>query len=275
MKNYYFQYDLTTNKIYPLLQDTTPQVQGMGLLGPYPQDTASEDVVMAYNYPDRYLVQNGQLIKQSYFTLTDNNGTLTAILNNPPATVPMSCTFSVLEQSITEALTNNTATITLTMHPAVANQSFQVNISAAGCVQATAQIGGTASGVPLQAYQDSSNNWHIAPMQKSVLQAYYASVVPSQIVPANMLAAVSLLSDVVFNVLATPAAVSALTADQQNAINDFKANILPHLPITLANAYPANGSREIHYASLEVNMPTYAQSVNGYNADLASIPNLT
>lgn len=274
MQNYYFQYDLTTGMIYPLLSETVPTTQGMGMLGPFPQETASADIVMAYNYPNRYLVQNGQLIEQPYFTLSSNNGTVTATLNNPPSAPPTSCSFSILGQSIAETLTNNVATLTLVIHPAVASQQFSVSVSATGCVQATASAGGAETGISLQAYKDTSGNWHVAPTQKAVLQAYYTSLVPQQEVAANTLAAISLLADIVFNVLATPTVIATLTTNQQNMINDFKANVLPNLPITAANAYPSGGTKEIHYANFETNMPKYAESVTGYNADVAAIPNL-
>lgn len=244
----------------------------------FPQDTAPANVVMAYTYPNRFLVQNGALVEQPYFSVSaqvsSGQATLTATLNNPPATPPTSATFTVLGQSISATLTNNVATLTLAIHPSVMTQQVQASVSAAGCAQATVALGGTGITFPLQAYKDSSGNWHIAPTQKAVLQGYYASLVPQQEVAANTLVAVSLLADFVFDVLATPAVVSALSPNQQNAINDFKANILPNLPITSANAYPSGGPKEIHYANFEANMPKYAESVTGYNADVANIPNL-
>ena len=244
----------------------------------FDQATASATVVMAFNYPSRYLYQNGAFVEQPFFTLSaaSSSGTitLTATLNSPPATAPTSCTFSILGQSVIETLTNNTATLILAVHPSIASQQLSVSVAETGCVQATATAGGTSSGIPLQAYQDALKNWHIAPTLKSVLQGYYASLVPEQLVAANTLVGISLLADVVFNVLLTPAVIAALTANQQSAINDFKANISGVLPITLANAYPSEGVKEIHYESFEANMPTYAESVTGYNADVVNIPNL-
>lgn len=274
--SYYFLYNLTTGQI--LASSTTGFTPGTGesvLTLPNTNSTA----IIAAQFNDRYIVQNGALVEQPYFSLTaataSGSAVFTATLNNPPTTPPTSCTFAVLGQNITATLTANTAMLTLAIHPSVASQSFSVSVTATGSVQATTTAGGTASGVPMQAYQDASKNWHIAPTMKAVLQGYYASLVPEQLVAANTLVGISLLADVVFNVLLTPAVIAALSLNQQNAINDFKANISGVLPLTLANAFPAGGAKEIHYESFEENMPTYAESVTGYNADVVAIPNLT
>jgi hypothetical protein len=281
MEQYWFIYDPNGVLYYPpQLSATNPWPNPPATLTvvSFSQATASSTVIMAYTYPSRYLYQNGAFVEQPYFSLSatsaSGNITLTATLNNPPATPPASCTFEVLGQAITETLTSNTATLTLAIHPSVVSQSLQVSILATGCVQATTTAGETASGIPLQAYKDASSNWHIAPTQYAVLQAYYAGVVSAQVVAANTLVAISLLSDIA-RILMTPTVIATLTTDQQNSVNDFIANIAGKMPITLANAYPSGGTREIHYASLEANTPLYGESVTGYNADILTIPNLT
>jgi hypothetical protein len=282
MQQYWFICD-TNGVLYypPQLSATNPWPNPPATLTvvSFPQATASSTAIMAYTYPSRYLYQVGAFVEQPFFTLSatsaSGNITLTATLNNPPATPPTSCTFSVLGQTITAPLTSNVATLTLAVHPSVASQQLSISVTTTGCVQAAVIAGGTASGIPLQAYQDVAKAWRVAPTLKAVLQAYYASLIPQQLVAANTLVGISLLADAIFNVLLTPSVVANLTTDQQNMVKDFQANVSKILPLTLANACPASGTKEIHYESFEANMPIYAESVTGYNADVANIPNLT
>ncbi len=270
--NYYFQYDLITGVIYPVLSVTAPATQGMGLLGPYPQDTASADVVLAYTYPNRYLVQNGQLVAQPYFTATVNGGAINATLNNPLATLPATADIAVLGQTISVPITNNIATLALQVHPSIATQQVQATVSATGCVQATVTLGGTSTTLPLQAYKDSAGTWHIAPTQKAVIQGYYALAVSAPVAMADTTTALGMLLDTVYGTM-LPALVTTKTvtldANQAGTLADMTTNLLPKIPVTLETALT-----NIHYESLRADWATVEQAFTDYANDLSTIPNL-
>ena len=282
--NYYFQYDTTTGVIYPYLQQSAPASSAtMGVLGPYPQDTAPANVIMAYTFPGRYLVQNGQLVEQPFLSLSVSGTSITATLNNPPATLPTNCNFVVLGQTFGVPFTSGAATLALQLHPSIANQQIQVQATATGCVAASVTVGGTGSQVPLQAYQDAQG-YHVAPAAKAVIQAYYTSMVSPAYALADITTGLGLAFHVLFSKIlpaltagATPAIT--LSADEQNALTDIAANVIPKIPTTLAVVaqVPASGqpqSYDRHYQSFKDDWSIVEQAFQNYAADLATIPNL-
>lgn len=263
----------------------------MGVLGPYPVDTASTQVVMAYTYPERFLAQGNPatLVEQPYFTVaTSGNAgtwTLTATLNNPPATPPADATFTINGTQETATLTNNQATLTVVVHPSVANAPINVTAGAAGCATSHAvNIGGnTAPPVALQTYTPSGGTPMVAPTgvgSKAFLEAWYAlNPLSIESLLADIGTAVNLLTDAVFNVLLPFAEQAAytpvtLTADQQNALNDIKTNVLPNVYTTLANAFPSGGTKQTQYSHYVTDLGLSYKNFQAYENDLNTIPNL-
>ena len=265
--------------------DNTIAPTGFSLIGPY-DDTDNpmpSDFQAAYNNPSQYLYENGKFVHQPYFTLANSNSTITATLNNPPATPPTSATFIVCGQTFTEALTNGQATLTLAIHPSVVTQAINVSVSATGCVGSSINIGGTASQVELQVYTPTGGIPTVAPTgagSKAYLSAYYAlSPASLQSLLADIGTAVSLLTDVVFSVLVPFAQQStyaplSLSANQSNALADIKANVLPNLFTTLSNAYPSGGVKQLQYADYTKDLAGSYKAYESYMSDLQNIPNL-
>lgn len=169
---YWFLYVLSTNEIYgtPYLGTATEWTNipdGCGVIGPIPDsDPTATD---AYQHPERYLVQNGELVLQPYITATasESNGeyTLVATINNPPSTPPTSVTFSIGSWTQNVTLTNNEASITVQVHPSLASYAVPVSVSATGCVGASTTIGGTQKlPFPIQVVTPSGGTPMIAPV---------------------------------------------------------------------------------------------------------------
>lgn len=241
----------------------------------------------------KYVVSSGQLILNNRPKLTCTatqpatpNGqyTITATLSNPPATSPTSCTFTVAGQTYTAPISANQATLTVSVHPSVANQSINITASATGCVSGSTNIGGSKTDVGLQAYTPTGSTIPtIAPVgtgSKGFLQSYYA-LSPATIYKliADIGTVVGLLTDAVFNIIipalqkSTYAPIS-LDANQTNTLNDVKTNVLPNLYTTLENAYPSGGSKQIQYADYETDLASSYKAFQDYMSDLQAIPNL-
>lgn len=258
-------------------------------------DTTAQD---AFAHSEKYLVQNGKLVLQPYFTLSFASGTVTATLNNPPGTPPTQVTFNVLGQAYTEALTNNQATLNLTIHPATANQQINVTASAIGCVDGSLNIGGSGTSIPLKVVTTTTPNT-ISPVYRKDGEAYYACLISTETLLADIGTGVSLLAHFQYkkvpaalrlmNSLITwaksptyaPFAPSAqdtsditeitLTADETNALNDITANVLPSLYTTLANAFPSGGTKQLQYNRYVLDTQSSYKSFGDYVNDLNTL----
>lgn len=286
--NYWFLYTLITGKIYgtPYLGTATEWTNipdGCGVLGPIDGYAPSAGVIDAYNHPEKYLVQNDQLILQPNFSLSFSGGTLTATLNNPPATPPTSCTFTILGKTFTETITSNTTTLTAQIHPSIGGQQIKVTASATGCIDGSANIGGQGT-YPLQIYTDTQGVNHIAPINKAVLQAFYTSIVSPAYAIADLTTGLGIAFHVLFSKVlpaltsgATP--VITLTTNEKNALSDMATNILGKIPVTIENSapVPASGqpqSYDRHYQSFRDHWTDAEIAFQNYATDLANIPNL-
>ncbi len=283
---YWFIYDQNGNIYYPPQLSASnpwsnPPATLTAISFAYP--TTSATVVMAYTYPQRFLVQNGVLVEQSYFTVAvaqaSNSYTLTAMLNNPPATAPTDATFTILGQVYTETLTNGQATLTLDVHPSVANQQVQISVGATGCVSGTSMIGSIAPSTTLQVYTPTGGNPTVAPTSLAYLESYYASVIDPQTLFADIGTAVGMLMHTLYSKVLpalTQATYTPITLDvnETNAHADVVANVLPNIFTTLENAYPSGGSKSVQYAKYATDQSIANQSFAAYMQDMATIPNL-
>jgi len=285
--DYWVLFDQTTGAIYPSLSATEPVSSGMGVLGPYPQATAPTDVVMAYTYPSRYLVQNGALVAQPYFTLAaaEANGvwTLTATLNDPPASPPADVTFTVAGNAFTASLTNGTATLAVAVHASCAGFAVPASVAATGCVAGSTTFSGTATPtVGLQAYTPTSGNPTVAPTgagSLAFLRAYYGSVVNQANVMGDLATADSLALHTLLAVVLPPlvkAGTVTLDASQTAALQYLTTDLVPELPVTLENAAPG-GTPNQPTALYVADQTIAAQAFADYAADVApttGVPNL-
>ncbi|WP_304459097.1 hypothetical protein [Alicyclobacillus sendaiensis] len=284
--NYFFLYQTSSGQLYgtPYLgtaMEWTNIPEGCGVIGPIDQsDPTATD---AYQHPERYLIQNGELVLQPYLTVSSSgsNGeyTITATLNNPPSTPPTSVTLTIGSWTQAVTLSNNQANLTVQLHPSLANYAVPVSVSASGCVGASTTIGGTQTlPIGIQVYMPSGSSTPmiapVGPGSKSFLAAYYSlSAASLETYLADIGTVISLLTDAVFNVL-FPSVNPSLNANQQNAYNDLKANALPNLYTTLNNAYPSGGQKQLQYTQYLAGLSSTFKAYESYTQDLETIPGL-
>ncbi|KLU64006.1 hypothetical protein DEAC_c40000 [Desulfosporosinus acididurans] len=286
--NYWLLYTLADGKIYnqPYLgsaEEWTNIPEGCGVLGPFPQDTASPEVLDAYANPYKYIVKDGVLVLQPYFTLTFTGGTITATLNSPPTTPPTSCDFTILGKTFTEVLTNNQATLSVQIHPSIASQQIQITASSDGCVNESLNIGGQGT-TSLQIYTDSQRVNHIAPVSKSVLQSFYTSVISPAYALADLTTGAGLMFHVLFSKV-LPALTGGtnplitLSDNEKNTLSDISSAILGKIPVTMeiSAPLPASGQTQTydrHYESFRDHWAEVESAFQNYATDLENIPNL-
>ena len=116
---------------------------GWELIGPY--TTLDTEQQAIYAMPTQYLYQSGAFVIQAYWTATQSTTsgttTITAILNNPPATPPTSATVTIGTTAISVPVTSGTATLPVTLHTTLSGYSVPVQVSASGTVSTTATVG--------------------------------------------------------------------------------------------------------------------------------------
>lgn len=284
---FYFLYTTATGAIVAV--NTSGFAPGTGeAVVSFDQATASAAVQGAYLNPSRYLMQGSPVepALQPYLTLAvaEASGvyTVTATLNNPPATPPTDATFTVAGATYTEAISSNTATLALQIHPTIAGQQVTVSVSATGIVGASTTIGTAQPLIGQQSWTDSSGvNW-VGPggagSTAYVMGANAATV--SQADQANAIAValgevLHLLHDKIVPALqAATYTPLALTADETNALNDLTANVIPTIVTTLDAIYPSGGTEMPTYARMKAAMTSIQTVVKDTNAGLSAIPNL-
>lgn len=279
MLSYWFQYDTITGILYgDFLQEEAPS-SSMGLIGPYPQDTAPADVIWATVFPGRYLVQSGILVEQPYFNLVvtagTNISTVTATLCNSPATPPTSVTFTVAGSSLVEQIVNGVAKLTIGIHPAIAQQLIDINISAIGCMNNLAQVGGFAQEIGLQLVTLSGvpTVCPTGPGSEAFLDSFYYSDMEQQIgleaVAMETTLNMNLLLGKIIPALMQPTYTPiTLTPTETAAFAAIQSQVLPYLPYTLATI-----PQSLITVMQGVNVQG-SESIMQFEKDLATIPNL-
>ena len=280
--NYFFLYK-SDGTIYgaPYLgtaeEWTNTPAECAGVLGPIPDTDVTAQA--AFQYPWRYLVQDGQLAEQPYFTLasTSTNGqySVTATLNNPPATPPTSVTFTIGSWTQTATLSNNEASITVQLHPSLASYVVPVSVSATGCVGTSTTIGGTQPlPIPIQVVTPSGGTPTIGPAASVAAgwlqQFYVVNDTTIEALMTNTFTAINVLYDAVFNVILPALQQSTytpitLSADQQNALSAIKSDVLSNLVTTLTNGYPSSAtSPQMQFGSFLQNFERGAANVQAF-----------
>lgn len=151
---YYFLYNSASGIILAAnTQGFTPGT-GEAILGPL--SSTETNAVVAYQYPQRFLVQGSTptLVEQPFWSLasavSSDTYTITATLNNPPASPPTSATLTVAGGTLTADVSSNQATFTVAAHPSIAAQQILATVSAPGTVSGSTMLGGQSTGVPLK-----------------------------------------------------------------------------------------------------------------------------
>lgn len=287
---YTFGYDLASGKILKATAGI-PDLWGTAIPTLTLDDSTIPTGGTVYNNHGNYLIQNGKAVLQpslsctvSQTTTPNGQYTITATLNNPPATPPASCTFTVAGQTSTAPIAAGKATLTVSVHPSIVNQSISITASATGCVSGTVNIGGSKTDIGLQAFTPTGSTIStIAPIgtgSKGFLQSYYAlSPATLYALLADIGTVVSILTDTMFNIVIpalqkTTWAPIALDANQTNTFSDIKTNVLPNLYTTLENAYPSGGTKQLQFSDYEADLSKSYKAFQNYMSDLQVIPNL-
>ncbi len=278
---YWFIYD-STGAIYwlPVLATSNPWTNPPASLTvvSFAQDTASSDVQGAYLNPSRYLMQGSPVapVLQPYLTAAYASGTLTVTVQNPPATPPTDATVTLGASTETVALTSNTGTLALAVHPSLATYSLPVQVTATGCVAWSGDVGtpGQSAPVALQIYTASGGALTVGPQgqgSQAFLQEYRLGGLPPQTVFQDLLVVVSAMAHVLTHDLIPQATATtwAAVAVDASALTDWQTNVQPSLPVTLSNSLTMP-----QYAELKARIAGYQQAANGYAADVNEIPNL-
>ena len=270
--NYFFLYETSTGAIVqpPQLSASNPwpnPPSSWSVLS-FEQNSAPADVVMAYTYPQRYLILGSPaaLVLQPYFTValtessTAGDWTATATLNNPPSTPPTSCTITVAGIASTVALSGNVATLAFVVDASAANQTLTVSAAATGCVSGQASIG-SASAFALTA-SSATGTLTVIPAAVGDYQAFLFSQFPNLYVALQMTAAIQHLSYDMHRVACAPLE-SSMTAAEQATFSDLVTNVFPDLVLTLANAqstaatlYAQTKASILQFAALQSKMDT-------------------
>lgn len=185
---YYFLYNTSTGQL--LAANTSGFTPGTGeaVLGPlYSADT---NAIVAYQYPQRFLVQGSPaaLVEQPWWNVTvaptsaANQYTITATLENPPSAPPSIATLTIAGSTLSGTVSSNQVSWTVAVHPSVATQSITATASTSGTVSGSTTFGGTAQEIGLQLVTTQSPPL-IAPAGTQALgflAAYHLGLSPTQ-----------------------------------------------------------------------------------------------
>lgn len=293
---FYFLYNATSGQI--LVANTNGFTPGTGeaVLGPL--SSADTNAVVAYQYPQRFLVQGSPaaLVEQPWWevtvapTSTVNQYTVSATLENPPSTPPSTATLTLASGTLSGTVSSNQVSWTVALHPSIVTQQITATVSASGTVSGSVTFGGTAQQIGLQLVTTATPPW-VAPAgvgSKAFLRAFYLGLNPETQIEILTEALQDLFGGdtVLLHMLFDPKTgiIAALTSgttpimtldsNTANLVNDIQTNVLPNLPFTLDTAYPAGGTRFPLYQSMVTMSSTFGQGALGYIQALQTIPGL-
>lgn len=125
----------------------------------------------AFMHPAAWQVRDGALLQMPYFAVAQSVAnsitTLTALVVNPPSTVPPTATVTIGTSVVTVPLTSDSASITVKLHESLASFSTSMQFSAAGIIAAVGTVGtGSKAPVGVQAIAPTTSGepYVIAPV---------------------------------------------------------------------------------------------------------------
>lgn len=256
----------------------------------------NQGAAQAVQLPTWYLVQSGKLVLQPAWTLaastpvggdatTPATVTLTATLNNAPATPPTEATFGILGASFQAPVEADEATLTVQIHPAVASYLFGATVTASGTVQGATTFGGSVPNqIGLQCVVPTGGTLPmiapVGPESLDFLKGYWASLVPEANLPGDLAVQIGLLAQAVTVLWQActqgTAPIFQPNSNQQNLMNDWDKNIIPTMMTTLDNAAPSStpGVFEPQYAQVREDWITAGQAMEAFANDRMTLPGL-
>ncbi len=246
-----------------------------------------------FSAQDSYLIVSGVATLRPYFTLTQATAsgitTVTATLENPPATPPTSLDFIVAGSTVSSPISSGSASISLAIDALVATQKIDVIATATGFKRGRINVGGSDTPTlqaiaPNTAGNTSSTSYRVTTSSKAYAQGYYMG-------QANLTSMAQALSDLqvlvqvlVHTLYNTGGVVNSLTqstytpitlsANEKNALPDIQTNLLPNLGYTLDTIYPSGGTEVLQYASVKTVLPNVTKSAQDYATFVANTPGL-
>lgn len=221
---------------------------------------------------------SGNVVAQPYLTASVASGSVTVTLSNPPTTPPSSATVAIAGASIPVTLANNSGSITFGVDD---NLPYAIpgTVTAAGCVGASFVLGtGDAPPCPLQVIE-TNGSYRIATTSTHYIEGYHAASVDQadtvNAIAVGLAECLHLLHDKVLpSLTASSYTPLTLTADEQNALNDLSANVLPAIVPTLGAIAPASGSEMPVYRRMKATLTQVQTAMDATNSDIAGTPNL-
>ena len=282
--SYFVLYTVSTGTV--LAVNTTGFGAGTGeaVLGPLSSNNA--DAVLASQYPQRFAVTGTPpaLTPLPYWTTQAATAsgltTLTATLNGA-TTAPASATLAVASGTLTAAVSADTATWTLAVHPTLGDQRVPYTVSASGTVSALDALGSTPpligqqlatiSGVPTVAPGGPGSRDYV--LGASAVQLDFAAQLNA--IAVGLGEALHLLHTRILPALeASTYTPITLSANESAALANLNTAVLPAIVTTLDAIYPATGAPMPTYQAMTSSMASVHGAIINANAALASIPNL-
>lgn len=253
----YWYYDSTGNIIG---YSATPNATWAKLYSQVELDTATSAPIQAN--PHGYTLPSGVPTPMAQWTATQSTTsgttTITATLNNPPATPPTSATMMIGTTAVSVPVTSGTATIPVSLHATLSGYSVPVQVSATGTVATTAMVGaGSKPPVDVQAIAPTTSGdpYVIGPTgtgAKTFCRQVAMGLTPETemevltLSAQNLFLTASMVADTLINKILPWAQQSAwsaltLTSEESAAITAFTTNLTPYLP-SLGDLVTASGT---------------------------------
>ncbi|MHB1937058.1 MAG: hypothetical protein ACYCOR_10790 [Acidobacteriaceae bacterium] len=215
--------------------------------------------------------------------------TVTATVTNTSAIPPSSLTMTVGTTSADVPVNpSGVATAVVAIHPALAGYATSATLSGVGIPAESVTI---SAGLPTQGiqvvYLPKEDVYLLAPTKRSVLRAYYSGILSEgtrQDTLSRSLQNLYLVDSIALHALVVKILASlmqpfytpiTLTADEQNAVTDMLANLIPSFTLHLGTIYPVGGERVEQYQSAIDMAPVVEAAASAYAHDIATLPNLT
>ena len=248
-------------------------------------------------HPNRYRVVGSHLVLQPYLdvsatTVTTSPVTLISVKAkaenygaNPPSSIVLSVGWSVISIPISPP---TPCVFVIEVHPALGDFLLKASVYGDGIAGDDVVLSDGEPAPPVQIVPLADGSTYlVAPTQRALLRSFYSGILSASrekdtlsqslqnLYLVDSIAIHALITKIIASLSQSSYTPLSLTADEQNAISDMEANLIPHFLLHLGTIYPAGGERVDQYQSAIDMAPIVAQAALDYANDVATIPNLT
>ncbi len=292
---YFFLYETSTGIIQqpPIQAVTNPWPNPPSSWSVASFATTDTTAILAAANPAWYLVQSGALVIQPHWlvtatasTTTSGEYSLSATLENPPATPPSTCAFAVAGGTLSATVSNNTATATIQLHASVASQPVTVQVSASGTVSGSTTINSGTAGVGLQLVTSGTTplvapagTGSLAYLRQTAFGLTTGNLIGLLVQSLQALMATSssvseFLVNVVIPAITQTTWAAADISAYQAAIASWQKNVVPN-QVAWTDLLDAQGNPVQGYTDLQTLAPMVLDAWNTYNTWASEVPNLS